>query len=86
MSSSLEDNKEIEKRERAVGELAEGSGVALEEVRGLFNDELTRLEQDAKVHTYLHVLAIAGVRALLLRQRTERAKERRKAGDDRTPS
>jgi hypothetical protein len=70
MSSLLEDDKEIAKRERAISALAERCGVSLEEVRSLFNDELGRLQQDAKVRTYLNVLAIAGVRATLGRRRS----------------
>jgi alanine dehydrogenase len=74
MSSLNDSDKEIAKRERAVSALAKSCSVSKEEVRGLFSDELTRLKHGATIHTYLHVLAMASVRATLRqRQATTKA-------------
>ena len=51
------------RHERAISTLAETGNASLEKIRGLFAEEFARLEKGAKVRTYLHVLAVANVRA-----------------------
>jgi hypothetical protein len=69
MGSLNESCREMAKRERAVSALAKSCGVSKEEVSGLFSDELARLKKGATIHTYLHVLVMAGVRATLRQRR-----------------
>ena len=59
--------------ERAIRALTDASGAPPEEVRDLFAVELGRLERVAKIRTYLHVLAAANVRTMLLRAAREQS-------------
>lgn len=51
--------------ETSIQNLASKTGASLEETRVLFNAEFARLARDARVRTYLHVLATSNVRAIL---------------------
>ncbi|HXS20046.1 MAG TPA: hypothetical protein VN735_02390 [Steroidobacteraceae bacterium] len=61
------------KSERAITALTDASGAPPEEVRDLFAVEFSRLERVAKIRTYLHVLATANVRTVLLRTAREQS-------------
>lgn len=54
---------EAARHERAIDTIAETGNASLEKVRRLFAEEFARLAKGAKVRTYLHVLAVANVRA-----------------------
>jgi hypothetical protein len=62
---SLEDG-DAARSERAIRALTDASGAAPETVHDLFAVEFSRLERVAKIRTYLHVLATAKVRTMLL--------------------
>jgi hypothetical protein len=53
--------------ERAIRSLVDGSSASLQQVSDLFAAEFSRLQQNAKVRKYLHVLATANVRGMLSR-------------------
>jgi hypothetical protein len=57
--------KDAARSERAISSLSERMGVAPSRVRGLFAAEFARLDRDATVREYLHVLAASHVQALL---------------------
>jgi hypothetical protein len=53
--------------ERAIASLVEYTTASAEEVRRLFQKELSRLETDAKIRTHLVALATSNVRGMLCR-------------------
>ena len=67
MHSLLEPGKELASHERAIGFLRDRTGAPLVEVRRLFAQEFSRLELGAKVRSYLSVLTVSNVRAILRR-------------------
>lgn len=67
MHSLLEPGKELAGHERAIGLLRDRTGAPLAEVRRLFAQEFSRLELGAKVRSYLSVLTVSNVRAILRR-------------------
>lgn len=69
MITPIENDKDAAGQERAISSLAESSGAPLAEVRGLFTEAMARLKLGATVHTFLNVLAISKVGALLRRRR-----------------
>lgn len=68
MSPRVEADKEAVRHERAVASLCDRTGARPAEVRGLFAQEFSRLELDAKVRSYLAVLTASNVRAMLRRK------------------
>jgi hypothetical protein len=68
MSSFLEASKEVVRHERAMSSLSERTGAPLAEVRRLFAQELATIEPGAKVRSYLAVLTVSKVRAILRRK------------------
>ena len=68
MTSLSERGKEAARHERAINSLRDRTGASIAEVRGLFAQELSRLELGAKVRSYLAVLTASKVRALLRRR------------------
>ncbi|MEO8463945.1 MAG: hypothetical protein ABI640_01280 [Gammaproteobacteria bacterium] len=62
------DDRDAAGRERAIELLTRGALTSRDEVRDLLAEEFARLGRDAKVRTYLHVLATASVRGILLRR------------------
>lgn len=68
MNSLSEPGKEAARHERAISSLHVRTGAPLVEVRRLFAQELSRLELGAKVRSYLSVLTVRNVRALLRRK------------------
>ena len=68
MSSPLERGKEAVRHERAIKSLRDRTGAPLLEVRRLFAQEFSRLELGAKVRSYLSVLTVSNVRAMLRRK------------------
>lgn len=73
MSSGGQGDGEAARSERAIRALTDASGAPPEEVRDLFSVEFNRLERIAKIRTYLHVLATANVRTMLLRTAREQS-------------
>lgn len=67
-------SKEAVRHERAINSLRERSGASLAEIRSLFTQEFGRLEQDAKVRSYLAVLTASNVRAMLRRKDRQSSK------------
>lgn len=67
MHPATDDDGDVARSARAIRSLAEGSAASLQHVSDLFAAEFSRLEQNAKVRKYLHVLATAKVRAMLSR-------------------
>lgn len=65
MISTPQTRKDAARSERAISSLSERMGVAPSRVRSLFVDEFARLDRDATVREYLHVLAASHVEALL---------------------
>jgi hypothetical protein len=71
-------DREAARRERSIELLTRIAPASRDEVSGLLAIELARLERDAKVRKYLHVLATSSVRGMLLRRaRRERLSEER---------
>ena len=68
MKSLFEPSKEVARHERAISSLHVRTGAPLVEVRRLFAQEFSRLELDAKVRSYLAVLTVSKVRAMLRRK------------------
>ena len=69
MSSETEQHdREAAKQERSLELLTCVAPVSRDEVRVLLSSELARLGRDARVRKYLHVLATASVRGMLLRR------------------
>jgi hypothetical protein len=68
MNSPSEPGKEAARHERAISSLHVRTGAPLVEVRRLFAQELSRLELGAKVRSYLSVLTVRNVRAMLRRK------------------
>lgn len=66
--SVREPGKEAASHERAIGSLSDRTGAPLVEVRRLFAKEFSRLEVGAKVRSYLAVLTVSNVRAILRRK------------------
>lgn len=66
MSAVNREDGDAARSERAIRALTDASGASPEAVRDLFTVEFSRLERAAKIRTYLHVLATARVRTLLL--------------------
>ena len=73
MNSGGRGEADAARSERAIRALTDASGTPLEEVRDLFAVEFNRLERVAKIRTYLHVLATANVRTMLLRMALEQS-------------
>jgi len=67
MNSGGQSDADAARSERAIRALTDASGASPQEVRDLFAVEFNRLERIAKIRTYLHVLATANVRTMLLR-------------------
>ena len=67
MSKATDVDGDAAKSERAIRSLADGSSASLQHVSDLFTAEFSRLQQNAKVRKYLHVLATAKVRGILSR-------------------
>jgi hypothetical protein len=65
MISTPQTSKEAARSERAILSLSKRMGVAPSRVRSLFVHEFARLDRDATVRQYLHVLATSRVQALL---------------------
>jgi hypothetical protein len=63
-----ERDKEAVRHERAIRSLHDRTGAPLPEVRRLFAHEFSRLELGAKVRSYLSVLTVSNVRAMLRRK------------------
>jgi hypothetical protein len=68
MHSLLESGKGAASDERAIGSLGDRTGALLAEFRRLFTQEFSRLEFPAKVSSYLSVLRVSDVRAILRRK------------------
>jgi hypothetical protein len=68
MYSLLEPAKGAASYERAIGSLRDRTGALLVEFRRLFAQEFSRLELRAKVRSYLSVLRVPDVRAILPRK------------------
>jgi hypothetical protein len=68
MHSLLEPGKGAASVERAIGSLRDRTGAPLVEFRRLFAEEFSRLELRAKVRSYLSVLRVSDVRAILRRK------------------
>ena len=56
-------SSEAARHERAISSIAKTENASLEEIRGLFAEEFSRLEKGATVRKYLHSLAAVNVRA-----------------------
>lgn len=56
-------SSEAARHERAITSIATAENASLEEIRGLFVEEFSRLEKGATIRKYLHTLAAANVRA-----------------------
>ena len=69
MKSLFEPSKEVAQHERAISSLHVRTGAPLVEVRRLFAQEFSRLELDAKVRSYLAVLTVSKVRAIVAAER-----------------
>ena len=65
MNPGREDDGDVARSERAIQSLTDGSSASPKQIRDLFAVEFSRLERDAKVRKYLHVLATSNVRAML---------------------
>jgi hypothetical protein len=65
MISTLQTIKDAARSERAILSLSERMGVTPSRVRSLFVDEFARLDRDATVREYLHVLTASHVQAML---------------------
>jgi hypothetical protein len=65
MVSTSQIAKDAARSERAILSLSERMGVAPNRVRSLFADEFARLDRDATVREYLHVLTASHVQAIL---------------------
>lgn len=65
MKSLFEPGKDEARHERAISSLHVRTGAPLVEVRRLFAQEFSRLEVGAKVRSYLAVLTVSKVRAML---------------------
>ncbi len=65
MSATPQTRKDAARSERAISSLSERMGVPRSRVRGLFVEEFARLDRDATVREYLHVLAASHVQAML---------------------
>jgi hypothetical protein len=70
MSSTPQTTKDAARSERAISSLSERMGVAPSQVRSLFVDEFARLDRDATVREYLHVLTASNVQTMLHRMAT----------------
>jgi Protein of unknown function (DUF3562) len=68
MKSLFEPGEEVARHERAISSLHVRTGAPLVEVRRLFAQEFSRLELGAKVGSYLAVLTVSKVRAMLRRK------------------
>jgi Protein of unknown function (DUF3562) len=68
MSALPERDTEAVRHERAIRSLHDRTGAPLPEVRRLFAHEFSRLELGAKVRSYLSVLTVSNVRAMLRRK------------------
>jgi hypothetical protein len=68
MSALSERDTEAVRHERAIRSLHDRTGAPLPEVRRLFAHEFSRLELGAKVRSYLSVLTVSNVRAMLRRK------------------
>jgi hypothetical protein len=68
MSELSERDNEGVRHERAIRSLRDRTGAPLPEVRRLFAQEFSRLELGAKVRSYLSVLTVSNVRAMLRRR------------------
>jgi hypothetical protein len=68
MSALSERDKEAVRHERAIRSLHDRTGAPLPEVRRLFAHEFSRLELGAKARSYLSVLTVSNVRAMLRRK------------------
>jgi hypothetical protein len=68
MSALSERDQEAVRHECAVRWLHDRTGAALPEVRRLFAQEFSRLELRAKVRSYLSLLTVSNVRAMLPRK------------------
>ena len=68
MSALSERDNEAVRHERAIRSLRDRTGAPLPEVRRLFAEEFSRLELGAKVRSYLSVLTVSNVRAMLRRR------------------
>ena len=68
MHSVLEPGKEAASHARAIGSLRDRTGAPLAEVQRLFAHEFSRLQLDARVRSYLSVLTVSNVRAILRRK------------------
>ncbi len=68
--------KGLEAKDRAVRALSDAMGLPREKIRVLLEQELARLELEAKVQSYLLILAAANVRTALLRRLWQRPGER----------
>jgi len=68
MQSSPDSGKEAASHERAIGSLSARTGTPLADVRRLFAQEFSRLEISAKTRSYLSVLTVSNVRAMLRRK------------------
>ncbi len=73
MISNPQTRQDAARSERAISSLSERMGVAPSQVRNLFVDEFARLDRDATVREYLHVLTASHVQAKL-RQAATRTK------------
>jgi uncharacterized protein (DUF2236 family) len=67
-SETEKQDREAAKQERSLELLTRVAPTSRDEVRVLLANELARLGRDAKVRNYLHVLATASVRGMLLRR------------------
>jgi hypothetical protein len=65
MISNPQTREDAARSERAISSLSERMGVAPSRVRRLFVDEFARLDRDATVRQYLHVLTASHVQATL---------------------
>jgi hypothetical protein len=68
MNLRIESDQDAARHERAIGWLRERTGAPLADVRRLFAREFLRLEVGAKVRSYLSVLTVSNVRAILRRK------------------
>lgn len=71
MKSLPEAGEEAAGHERAMSSLCDRTGAPLAEVRRLFAQEFSRLELGARVRSYLAVLTVSNVRAMLRRNARE---------------
>ena len=71
MNLRLESDQEAARHERAIGWVRDRTGEPLTEVQRLFAREFSRLEVGARIRSYLPVLTMSNVRAILRRKGVE---------------